>query len=50
MAIQASAAKSAASSPLESGDDVPPVDLAERLNWEEKRKYIKGLTNTYTTL
>ena len=41
-ALQASAQASTASSPRDSEDEGAPEDLAERLNWEEKHKYVKG--------
>jgi cyclin-dependent kinase 7 len=37
---------SAASSPRDSEDEDAPEDLAERLNWEEKHKYVKGSSTT----
>ncbi|KIW01693.1 uncharacterized protein PV09_06874 [Verruconis gallopava] len=40
-AVQALDLKSAASSPRGSDDEAAPEDLAERLNWEEKHKYVK---------
>ena len=49
-ALQASAQKTAALSPSGGGseDEGAPEDLAERLNWEEKHKYVKGTSHTYS--
>ena len=47
---QAAAQKTAALSPSGGGseDEGAPEDLAERLNWEEKHKYIKGISPSYS--